>query len=107
MTRKEKSAIVKNLIAAKLEVETITGLIEPIFGCEPESNFSKLQWKIFERMVSIADIAIDDDGRKWNQSWLQWFVWENDCGRKGLKAWDVDEAKPIDTIDDFLDLIGA
>ena len=40
-------------------------------------------------------------------TWLDWFVHENDCGRKGHEAGYDNRVKPIRTAEDLIDLIEA
>ena len=104
MTREEKLKIIDYVIRAKREIEKTIKMVDEIFCQCPESEFNKIQWAVFDRIMVIAEIALNDNGHSHNTSWLEWFVWENDCGDGGLGA-GHDELLPVETADDLLDLI--
>ena len=85
MTREEKIKIIENVVAAKKEIEETIELAEAIFGDCTESKFSVYQCEVFDRTIEIATIALNDR-RISDQTWLEWFIWENDCGEKSMEA---------------------
>ena len=101
MTRQQKIKLINDLTIARDEVyarmDDLNGVISPDPGC-------KLYGAIFELLGVAIDstaAAIGDDMHKW----LDWFIHENDCGRKGYEAGYEGRIKPIRTIEDLLDLI--
>ena len=40
-----------------------------------------------------------------DSNWLDWFIFENDCGEKAMEAGYDKNLKPIKTIDDLIELI--
>ena len=63
------------------------GLIESVF------NLISLHVKTIERLIGDKNGTID------------WYLWENNCGSKGLEGGNNDETRPIKTIDDLIWLI--
>jgi len=62
-------------------------LIESVF------NLISLHVKTIERLIGDKNETID------------WYIWENNCGSKGLEAGNNDETRPIKTIDDLIWII--
>ena len=50
-------------------------------GCDPDSVFWSAAFGLQDAIVAQTAKLIGDSGE-----WLKWFVFENDCGRKGMEA---------------------
>jgi hypothetical protein len=85
---------------------------EPIVKAFRNHDFDarNVSWRVFEEALDCIAREIGDPLRGTTHgSWLAWFVFDNDCGRKGMDAkagaWPV--ARPIRTAADLTDLILA
>lgn len=67
---------------------------------DSDSDFMKSAYNVEGYLVDALVILIDD-----KEGWLEWFVYENDFGRKALKAGPENDMKPIKTLNDLKVLI--
>ncbi len=56
--------------------------------------------KLIDAYIDILSIAMEDDN-----DWIAWFVFDNDFGKKGLKAGYKNKMKKIVTIKQLYNLI--
>ena len=104
MTKKQKKAqaikLIKQLVDHRLITEEKYTILNKELGLIPESPFFNLVDDIFcfalDRVVDI----IGDKGE-----WVDWFMWENDCGRNGLEAGEDGKMKKIKTVEQLVNLI--
>ena len=98
MTKEETKEILTEFFETYGEynenLDKLTDLVG-IGGCFVESFFKliSLHVKTIERLIGDKNETID------------WYLWENNCGSKGLEAGNNDETRPIKTIDDLIWLI--
>lgn len=78
--------------------------LKKLTGASPDSTVFKTMYGMFRSYTDMVAAVIGD-----NDGWLHWFIWENDCGRKKLKAKASTWKKPrtIRNTNDLLKLIWA
>lgn len=73
-------------------------------GClEPEGKLWNSIWGAFETMLDQIDYEIDPS----SGGWIAWYIWDNECGSKGLsvKFENKKNGKPIRTSEDLAKVI--
>lgn len=95
-----KKETIEKFIEFYKEREMLLDKIQELFGFGDGCVFYDT---IFQLEDFALKIAADNIGDK--SEWLDWFVYENDCGEKGHTAGYDGNTKPIKTIDDLLELI--
>ena len=100
MTRQQKLHLIDDLIAAHdavhAQLDALRGSINPDPGCPLyNSIFELLNVAIASTSATVGD----------KSEWIDWFIHENDCGRRGHEAGYEGQIKPIMTAEDLLDLI--
>ena len=101
LTRKQKIHLLDDLIAAHdavhAQLDELKHTLDPYPDC-PLYNaiFGLLNVAIMATAEAIGGSAGE---------WLDWFVHDNDCGRKAYEAGYEGRLKPIRTVEDLLDLI--
>ena len=101
LTRKQKAQLIDTLIAAHdaahAQMDALKLALDPNPGCP-------LYTAVFE-LIDVAILAAASAIGDSAGEWLDWFVHDNDCGRKAYEAGYNDNLKPIRTVEDLLDLI--
>lgn len=69
-------------------------------GRNPEGLIQETIYSLQHSMLKQTEKVIGD-----RAEWLEWFVYDNKSGELGMKAGYDDGMKPIDKIDDLVDLI--
>lgn len=70
--------------------------VEPIMLI-PESPINNS----FYDAIKLAIEGFSED----SEHWIEWFIWENDCGSRGMDAGYDGDLKPIKTIAQLVELI--
>lgn len=98
MTRDEKIGLlicaVQRYLALSAEFDRLGDLIDP------NSTLYEAVWRTFDVMVNAMSVAIGD-----KNEWLAWYIFENDCGRKGYSAGYGNDLKPVTSILGLLEII--
>ena len=100
MDRKTKLHMIDDLFAAHDaiydQIDALKSTIDPDPGCA-----------LYEAIFGLLDVAIRATSAAIgdNIEWLEWMIYENDCGRKGHEAGRANTMRPIRTAEDILDLI--
>ena len=99
-TREELKKQVTNLIGAYEKYDKVTHNAI-VAGC---LDVNGPLYTAFSELVMRSLALVDDNG------WIDWFIYENDLGLKGMKAGYVDELPsgeltPITDINGLVDLI--
>ena len=102
ITRQQKIHLLDDLIAAHDAVHAQMDALKLTINPDPGCLLYNAVFELLEVAISSTATAIGDEG-----TWLDWFVHENDCGRKGHEAGYDNRVKPIRTAEDLLDLIEA
>ena len=107
MNRKEKVELIKEYISSKDSLFDSFGELEKLVGTFSENS------PLWNSMCSIdnafqksVSLNISDTEMPDGTTWLNWFVYDNECGEKGYTAAvNGGENRSIKTIEDLLDLI--
>ena len=82
------------------KIEELIDSSSELFGFSDGSKFYDYIFEIDNYMMQEVMQKIGDDS-----NWLDWFIFENDCGEKAMEAGYDKNLKPIKTIDDLIELI--
>ena len=101
MNRDEAAKWLNDLVSAKHALDEQWDALRALLGMTPESPFSEAAWRPFELLVdAVAELL---GGSKS----VSWFVWDNDCGAKGMDhALPDGTLRTVATVDDLLDVMG-
>lgn len=91
-------ALLAHWIKRFAEIEAAYKATRDVLGCTPDSPLIAALYGTFEDYTkTLAKVVGDEDG------WLDWYIWENDAGKKGLAAKAVHQKKeaPVKTLDDL------
>lgn len=105
LTRQEKIDLVKQLINHKRRIDEFVDQFQKMFGTFPGNG--ECSYEAFSMLFSdyIALVAKQIGETK---EGIEWFVWENDCGEKGMEAAPQGgKLTPICDADDYVDLVQA
>ena len=97
MNRKE---IIQKVIDEQKRTEKLIDKFQDLFGFSDGVLCYDTLFKSEDLIYKLAAQLIGDD-----QDWLEWYIFENNCGEKGLEAGYDGQMKPIKSIDDLLELI--
>ena len=79
----------------------IYGQCDKILGSAPDSPYQEPTWKLFENYTAlIADKIGDYD------NWLEWYLYDNKQGNRGLEAGVAGKKREIRTLKDLIKLLG-
>ena len=73
--------IVEKVLARKEGLDVAWLDLQAICGATVDSRLGSEMWSCFDLMVDLAEKSIGDGSES-----LRWFIWDNDCGAKKLKA---------------------
>ena len=102
LTRQQKIHLLDDLCAAIDAQAAQMDALHPILSPDPGCPWYDAAFGLINVAIKATAEAIGD-----KHEWLEWFVLENDCGRKGHEAGYEKRLKPIRTVDDLLDLLEA
>lgn len=104
MTKAERIELLDEWLNEFEKVESTCSLIESLFGKGPEGRIQTHLHGLFESYSRIVSVQVGDDN-----AWLQWFLWDNDCGKRAMeaKAKSWKKARKIRTVKDLEAIISA
>ena len=102
LTRQQKSYTIGKLIDAHDAIHAQLDALKPTLNPDPGCPLYTAVFELIDVAIMAAGEAIGDTA-----TWLDWFIHDNDCGRKGYDAGYEGRLKPIRTVEDLLDLIEA
>lgn len=102
LTRKQKAQLIDTLIAAHDAAHAQMAALKRVLDPDPGCPWYDAAFGMLNVAIKATAAAIGD-----KYDWIDWYVIENDCGRKGQEAGYTDNIKPIRTVEDLLDLIEA
>ena len=96
MNKQEIKTIVNEAVTLRKQMMELDDKIYELFGYgdTPYLNYNGV---LFDAYLRQASINIGD-----NHDWLSWFIFENDCGEKGLKIIFREKYYTINNVDDFI-----
>ena len=105
LTRQEKLDLINNIIEHKREIDIFQEKFNELFGvANGFAGSSDGSYKVFDRMfhdyilLVARQIGETEDG-------IEWFVWENGCGSKGMEAGFDGQMIKVETAEDYLNLV--
>lgn len=102
LAKEKKKEYIERLIDSYKKLDTAFEGIFKIFGDGViESILWENVYKSFDSHINLVKEVVGDD-----YDWIEWYIYDNDCGEKKLEAGYSPNLKPIQSLDDLLDLIG-
>lgn len=104
LTKTERIALLEECLKEFKQVQASCAAIEALFGKDHEGRIQTHLYGLFESYSRLVSIQVGDDNK-----WLDWFIWDNDCGKKAMKAKDSSwkKARKIRTVKDLEAIISA
>lgn len=96
------NALLGHWLTRFAELEAAYKAASEVLGCPPDSPLIAAMYGSFDDYTKmLAKVVGDEDG------WLDWYLWENGAGSKGLpaKAAHQKKEKPVRTLDDLCRLL--
>lgn len=89
-------------VTTALAIHDIERRWKECMGSYPaEVSIFELLWKVHGMMVQVVAETVGDEF-----GWLDWFIWENDCGRSGIEVRDaMGMRRPMRTVEELWELI--
>ena len=91
---------VKKVIEAQKSVSEAFDKLEEVLGVRSDSEFFNTYWKAIELCIEAVSIAVGDE-----QDWISWYIYDNEYGKKKMKAGYDGKLKKIGAIKDLVKLI--
>ena len=86
-TEKEWEATIKRVVAAYQQLDAACTAAEKAGCLDLEGPLFKAVWESFDTMLDEFD-SLD---------WIKWHIWDNKCGKSGLKVITGGKPAPIRT----------
>lgn len=104
LTKAERITLLTEWLLEYEKVESTCDLIAALFGKSQEGHIQDRFRQLFESYTKLVAIQVGDD-----YVWLNWFIWENDCGKNAMEARASSWKKPrkIRTVKDLEAIISA
>jgi hypothetical protein len=104
LTKAERITLLTEWLLEYKKVESTCNSIEMLFGKNSDGDVQARFWQLFESYTKLVAIQVGDD-----YAWLNWFIWENDCGKNAMeaKAASWKKARKIRTVKDLEAIISA
>jgi len=74
--------------------------LEESLGCTADSPLFRTVWESFDHCTAVVAQVVGD-----HQGWIEWYIYENECGAKGMAAGYDGAVMPVKTISDLVRLI--
>ncbi len=98
-------------LALFLRLQHTTDRLRSLFRADLECEVITLLNDLFHGTTLATAAAIDDildtDEENDTLGWLEWFLWENDGGKKGMEASIIGQTCPVRTLRDLAELLEA
>lgn len=101
MNKTEKLLLLAKLQMREKEIDEVRKNLRFVFGNVVDSPIMDAMWGCFGDLTDIVAEKIGD-----RHKWLEWFIWENDWGKKEYEARFEGQERPIKTFEDLLWVIG-
>jgi len=107
VNREEKVELVKECIESRDSLFNSFGELEKLVGTFSESSpLWNSMCSMDNALQKSVSLNIGDVEMLNGMTWLNWFIYDNDCGKKGYTASvNAGKERSIKTIEDLLDLI--
>lgn len=91
-------ALLRDYLLRVEQIRAFTSECRRTLGNDPEAPLHTHLHLLIDPMGECVEHLVTG---KPNGGWIQWYLWENDCGNKGLMAGSKDHLKPICTAEDL------
>ena len=99
----------KSRIASIIEQKKAFEVVTSAMGLQVESPLNEAFYSVFHTAFVAIEHAFTGEAPIKDsvgyEGWLEWFVYENDCGDRGHDGGYDGNHQPVKTIDDILDLM--
>lgn len=104
LTKPERIALLEEWLKEFQRVEAACSALEALFGKDHEGRIQMHLHGLFESYSRMVAIQVGDKDK-----WLDWFLWDNYCGKKALeaKAPSWKKSRKIRTVKDLEAIISA
>lgn len=103
MDRYRAEKLLQAMVDAKQEFDREWGRLADVIGCDCDSAFGNAAWKPVELLVDAVAELVGDPFHT-----VSWYVWDNECGEKGLEHTYSDGSfRAVFTVCDLLDVLGV
>ena len=94
---KRKEAILK-VVSVKLELDSTWDKLNELTGIDHSKPLGVAIWTTFDLLVEHTSMLLGVSSES-----LSWFIWDNDCGKNGLKCSGPDgRMVAVHNVDDLL-----
>ncbi len=102
MKRKEIKKRIEEVLRYHNELEAQWAVLEKAIGVDTSIGVGNLSWQLFDSYADSVSREIGDP-----LQYLAWFIFDNQKGKRGLKASTPSAPKPkrINDVDDLVELI--
>lgn len=77
---------VREVVKAFRGLEQLYDGVEKLVGVDPDAPLFRTTYDVFGKYLEAVAVNIGDQAE-----WLSWYVWENECGKRGgLVTWMQD-----------------
>lgn len=90
MSREEKLARLNRWVEDHNRMEAQMEALASVVGPMVESPLFEAVWAMFDSYTEAVAANVGD-----TQKWLDWYLWENDMGKKWLKVRTGPDTEPI------------
>lgn len=104
LTRANAREKINRLVAYKNDLDKKWDAVTGLLGGDNMNTgtLGDSVWSLFDFTVRAVGKLVNDEHEH-----LQWFIWENACGRNGLKCSDQhNRMVKVKTVEDLLDVLG-
>ena len=95
-----KKEAVEKFIKIYKQKELLIDKLQELFGFTDSVMLYDTLFAMEGFSIELVEELVGDKAK-----WIEWFVYENDCGEKEWPAGHRDNLKKIKTVDDLLELI--
>jgi hypothetical protein len=99
MTRNQRikhwQALITAIVADYKELDAACDAANAAGCLDPNGRLYSVTWRIFETMLDRVD----------SNGWIAWYIYDNQCGERAMKAGSTGKTKPIKTPLDLAKLI--
>jgi len=99
MDKERKIQLVMECLEAYDRIEAVTDDLNRLFN-GTDSPVCNAMYTAHDLLMKRTSELVGD-----SSEWIDWFVVENDCGKRGLSAGYDDDVKPIRSAGDLLKLM--
>lgn len=101
--KKEKMKELERWFSHFQALQSFMDDMRELFGIMTEGRFENTVWGVFNDYTNLVSDKVGDD----HHEWLDWFLWDNEAGKRAFEAQAASWTKPrpIKTLSDLYDVI--